>query len=133
MVFGSLAMVGTAARLIGVILSQPDQWTTFQSRIADIAPLIGLGVFAATACMLLLLLVRSEGQKWLGQATADLRFSQLFIVVAVMAMLARVVSEPDTIWTPQWQSYSLTLSAATAMGMVWLRFRRGLAHFAEGK
>ena len=117
-VFSSLATLGASIRLVQVMCSESSCWLDVTHKLNTIAPLMGLGVFAVAAFVLQTYYVQV---KWL--PIAEQRMSQLFLVIATTAMLARTLFEPDTLWTPDWPSYSLTSSAVVAMGMVWLRSR----------
>lgn len=120
--FGTASVLGTLTRM-GLLFLHQDPWRTWQHRISDTAPLVGLGIFAITACALLILLA-SHGIV----RRTEIRFCQAFITLATLAMLMRIISEPNSVWVPHWPSYLLTACSGIAMGMVFLRFRKDTAN-----
>ena len=119
LLLGSLATTGAVLRLWQVVAQEPPRhWQAMGSKISQAAPLVGLAIFAITACVLLMLLVSAVSLN-----AADLRLCQCFILIATVAMLLRTISEPNEAWTPHWPAYGLTISAAIAMGMVLRRCR----------
>lgn len=53
-------------------------------------------------------------------------FSKSMLLIACVAMIVRLISEPSAAWTPAWPSYLLTFAGTTALAMVSFRIRMQL-------
>jgi len=87
----------------------------------------GSGVFGilafAVAAWILLGLMSSMGTRIRSECEP---FSKGLVLLAIVAMCARLVIEPVFQWTPELPSYCLTFAAAIAMLMVLKRVRHSL-------
>lgn len=53
-------------------------------------------------------------------------FSKTMLLIASVSMIARLISEPSTDWTPTWPSYLLTFAGTMSLGMVAYQIRAEL-------
>ena len=81
--------------------------------------LLGIGAFAISSWLLLGLLCRREHNTD-GEGAL---FNRGLILIAIVSMLVRLITECASVWTPFVSSWLLTFSAGTAMGMVLYRVR----------
>lgn len=121
---GGLAACGAAARLLSIVFVDHAHFVTQDAKIANATALLGLLIFAVTACWLLLVMARYSTVA-ANTLIADHQVvaGQGFVVIATAAMLMRVCSEPTSDWTPDWTSYCLTTAAGICMLMVFARLR----------
>lgn len=81
-----------------------------------------LAIFAlAVATWLLLGLIGSIGRFVSRENTT---FSKGLILIAIVAMFARLVTDPASAWTPHWPTYALTFTGVTALAMVLYRVKK---------
>lgn len=94
-----------------------EPWKPLIDKAPELLSLLGLAVFATTACCVLAATCSSR------HYSQEVIACQAFVTLASFSMLLRVLSEPNAFWGIDWASYALTASAGVAMTMVLWRLR----------
>ena len=81
------------------------------------------GILAFAICASLLMALISKPFK-ANRNAEHIVFSKGLLLIAIFAMGARLLTEPEAAWSPHWPSYLQTFAAASAMGMLFRQMRR---------
>lgn len=114
-IMATLATVASALKFYSEFWDA--DWLRFD---IDAGGVLGILTFAIAAWLLMGLAGGIHRNVQLGNVT----YCKSLILIAIIAMSARLVSEPSAAWTPLWPSYALTFTAAIAMMMVLITVRR---------
>lgn len=113
----TVASIGALLKLSFAV--RPVEWWEPQFIQGVTSSNLGIGAFAVASWLLLALMSNVDAFTDRSRVV----FSKALILIAIVAMLARLVSEPADLWTPSLPSYLLTFAAAVAMTMVLYRIQ----------